>query len=188
MNRLFVLLFLFSFFSLACINADDLDKQKVSTTKAVSLLLDDGFYKNEEQIKTLATELTLEQKQFLFDRYEKPAISPFVMNLILGFGVGSYVQGDFLGGAIGTAGDILIGGPFLLMCASSGDEGEVHALFGLAYVGLRVFQCVKPFSYAKKYNNRLTDALGFYDLSYGVMPSVNRDGEFGVKFVCSLKL
>ena len=47
---------------------------------------------------------------------EKSSTIPFVLNLVVGFGVGSYVQGDITGGVIGTVGELV---PLAVVVASS---------------------------------------------------------------------
>jgi hypothetical protein len=99
--------------------------------------------------------------------------SAFVLNLLLGFGIGSFVQGDALGGVIGLCGEI--GGATLLVVGIIPKEEQVYHQgyqgnygyyttessfnnIGLAYIGLgvllgtRIFELVRPFSYANSFS------------------------------------
>lgn len=65
----------------------------------ISKLIDDDLAGNKNQIQMLALGLSDSQKQSLITKYEKSAVGPFCLNLFVGYGIGSFVQGDKKSGA-----------------------------------------------------------------------------------------
>ena len=53
----------------------------------------------KQQVYELSEGLTSEQKGWLYDKNEKSGVGPFFLNFFLGFGIGSFVQGDTNGGS-----------------------------------------------------------------------------------------
>lgn len=88
---------------------------------------------------------------------------PIVLNLIPGFGLGSYTQGDVVGGLIGTA-STAIGWAF----ANDTSNSTLSAVGALvAGTFTLVYGIVEPIGFAKKYNK----AHGF--TSIDLMPSIS---------------
>ena len=89
------------------------------------------------------------------------------LNLYCGFGIGSFVQGDTIGGNIGLWGD-LAGCFFLvkgLISAINGSYATVELLYGSGLlIGTRIFQIVRPFVYAESF-------------SVAVAPSIDANGK-----------
>jgi hypothetical protein len=89
----------------------------------------------------------------------------FVLNLLLGAGIGSFVQGDTLGGVIGACGEV--GGFIFVLVGVIPKQEQVYYGYyttelsfpniGLSYVGLgvlmgtRIFELVRPFIYADRF-------------------------------------
>ena len=116
---------------------------------------------------------------------EKSSTIPFVLNLVVGFGVGSYVQGDITGGVIGTVGELV---PLAVVVASSlkmasdiaanpnlttEDIFEVEkkaalvsTISSLTLVGVRIFECIRPFSFEKK----LAENLNAKNVDFSATP------------------
>lgn len=61
--------------------------------------------KNAEKIQELTFELSMDQKEELYAAFEKTKGTAIGMNWLPGFGSGSFVQGDGLGGGLGVAFD-----------------------------------------------------------------------------------
>lgn len=116
--------------------------------------------------------------------FEKDTTVPFLLNLLVGFGVGSYVQGDVPGGVIGTVGELV---PLAVTLASSAKltsdladpnltEEEalkiskkaltVSALSSVVLIGVRVFECIRPFTFEKE----LAASIGAKDINFAAMP------------------
>ena len=88
---------------------------------------------------------------------------PFVLNLLLPFGVGSFVQGDTTGGLI-VAGGQVVGIGLVVASTSSGDP--LWPLGTMTYVGVGLYFVasvagyVFPFTYANAANDKLRKDLG----------------------------
>jgi hypothetical protein len=102
----------------------------------------------------------------------------FVLNLVLGFGIGSFVQGDTFGGIVGLVGDLgglaLFYSPyfyFLINFMDAIDNREIISLEdykkslwimagGLVVLTLtHVFEVVRPFKYADKFSVAVTPTM-----------------------------
>lgn len=81
--------------------------QQSETYFQVNALLKKGLLKNENEISNLAANLTEQEKNFLYIENEKNSTIPFILNLFLGYGIGSFAQGDTKAGIIGLTGNIL---------------------------------------------------------------------------------
>ncbi|MDR2602871.1 MAG: P13 family porin [Spirochaetaceae bacterium] len=72
----------------------------------------------------------------------------FTLNLLLGFGIGSFVQGDGSGGLAALFGEA----GSLALILSSPRTGVVFAYIGLGgFLAMRIFELIRPFSYANKF-------------------------------------
>ena len=138
--------------------------------------------KNAEKIQELTFELSMDQKEELYAAFEKTKGTAIGMNWLPGFGSGSFVQGDGLGGGLGVAFDTVaivgVGGGLVIDLA-----GLVVALFSFGtaddtikqlmgwgtgamiggavlWLGNKIFGTVRPISFAKNYNRDLKSALG----------------------------
>ncbi len=138
--------------------------------------------KNSEQILELTFNLTEAQKQELYDVFSKTKGTAIGMNWLPGFGSGSFVQGDVLGGSLGVtfdtialvseAGGLCVGFVGILVAAFSGGmaEEQIDELFGWAaglmigggvlWIGNKIFGTIRPINFAKNYNKDLKAALG----------------------------
>lgn len=124
-------------------------------------------------------------------------LSPLRMLLAVGCGIGSYVQGDTKGGTTALitelAGATIMGIGYvnLLNKALDYNTSSNYGLdLGLVYAGVacmmagRVYECIRPFTYANHYNERLNAALNGGP-SIAVIPtSVN--GQVGTAVVGSV--
>ncbi len=147
----------------------------------VSHLISDNFKKNYGEIISLSASLENQDRAFLYASFAKEPTVPFVINMLGGFGIGSYIQGDTTGGTIGLVGELGsiaagIGGFFLMLGSGAfvdidnpdppplrmGMLGGGMTLFygGIAaWIGFRLFECIRPFSYANNYNKMLRGML-----------------------------
>jgi hypothetical protein len=135
---------------------------------AVQMLIKDDVDRNYFEIVRLASNLTPAQKSFIFMQYEKSGGVPFVLNLLVGLGIGSWVQGDVGGGLLGTIGGL---GGFALMQA----DGSTKQLGALIFLSTYVIDLILPWTYSSRYNSKLRNALSRSD--YG---SINFAPSFGV--------
>lgn len=142
----------------------------------VKYLLDLGLLKNEQTIKEKSVFLDQEGKVRLYGMYQKGALLPAVLNTLPGYGVGSFIQDDMIGGVISLSADLvalgfyiatvgrvgyLVGTSFLPMDRTKDLEAANLFLTTGLLISLanRVFGVVRPIYYAKGWNNKLEDAL-----------------------------
>lgn len=151
----------------------------------------------------------------IFESRKLTTGGPFAKNLLLGFGSGSAQQGDTTGALIGIVGDSIgVGalgvsaGLFLvdlltIQLVSSGRSGSLNtdsplmkaALYtaiggGAVLVATRIFESIRVFTYASKYNDSLRDGLGLdKNLRLAAAPIVDPySGEPGMMFVAQIAL
>lgn len=175
----------------------------------IMYLIDDGLEKNMESIKSKSSGLSDSERLMIFSQKKKEPILPFILNLVLGLGIGSFVSGDVWGGGIEAAGEI--GGLVLFSVASGAanaafsenlrksleqrdtlggsatgiDSGTgaygVLAIVGIAsLVGFRIYGLVQPFMFSSGYNTKLQGALTGNQVSFE--PYFN-GSEIGLKAV-----
>ena len=169
MKRKLVLIVIILLFSVSALSAD--------AYKDVSRMINNGYVRSDpERIRTLATELSQEQKKSLYI-WNKVSIPEGVLfNSLLGFGSGSFKQGDTGHGIIFLCGDTICTGLIIFdilrvsgenfNAAVSGDGKATDELpFALAgllgALALRIWQTIRPIQYAKNYNQKLDYSLNF---------------------------
>ena len=139
--------------------------------RQVVFYLDNGLFKNKNQILALSSALSFSQKASLYEEYEKSGVQGFFLNVIP-FGVGSWVQKDWVPAGIITGLDAL-SAILMITGIATGDE-EVSASIGLLlYAGTTVFALIRPWVYANKYNETLSMSLGTKSAAVNVLPLVN---------------
>ena len=105
-----------------------------SKLDSVRQVIDEEFKTDEGKAKVyeLSADLTSDQKGYLYQDFKKRGVGPFFLNLGLGFGIGSFVQGDTKGGKLQLFMDLggfgLIAGGYGLMY-SSYHEGTRYTLY-----------------------------------------------------------
>ena len=158
--------------------------------KDVNRYLNQGLSdQNVIKIKELAPELTQQQKESIYKWRKVDVVFPFLENTFLGFGSGSFSQGDTTHGIIFLAGDTLCLGLVGYNIIVNGWENFINGITGkggtsddmtlakvglIAALGLRVYQAIRPFTYAKKYNAKLADAIGL-ETKVALVPT-SKDG------------
>ena len=148
-------------------------------------------------IQQFSANLSDSQKYFLFEDNKTSGTGPFVANLLFGFGIGSYVQGDTLGGTISLCADLggyglVIGGTVAvvarMICNSESPAvtGTTAILAGTAVlVANKIFTCIRPFTYASSYNQRLSKAL-YASPAFAALPTVSESGDAGVVLMATI--
>ena len=155
----------------------------------IQLLINNGLHKNYESIKEKSLSLTLNEKMFLFNSYEKNSGIPLVLNMATGLGIGSYIQGDAVGGTIQLSGAVL--GTVLLYSAFAVPGPYSEAVLTTAmtsYLLSWLYGCVSPFVFKYAYNKKLKNALQFDNVSYSITPSFDEGGGGRVSAILSFKL
>jgi hypothetical protein len=148
-----------------------------NATNRIILLLDGGVLKNKDFIKREAENISLEDRQILYNSREKGGTAGYVaLNTVIGFGVGSFIQGDASSGVV------------LLLC-------DVAAISGLAtaqsntmvYLSLGVYALtvidgvILPICYTHKYNRTLKESLRLDEpASISMRPLILDNGAVGM--------
>jgi hypothetical protein len=139
----------------------------------INLLIDDGLYRNFDTISSYADGLSDEQRYMLFTNNEDEPMVPFIVNVVAGLGIGSFIQGDVTGGIIGAGLDVAgigltVYGSMAIYMALLMDPTNLAyspTAITMSVVGYsvlltsRVYQLIRPFSYSRRYNDDLRDAL-----------------------------
>jgi hypothetical protein len=142
----------------------------------VSILIRDGIIKNKEAIRKESASLSYLDREALYkkNRY-KAAFGWASLNFFPGFGLGSYIQGDKSSGIIQS---VLDGGGLLFMFSGVLLAVEVDEFIGgaiaipgyIAIVAGRITGVIFPFSFQKKGNQNLREALNYDNIAYSIDP------------------
>jgi hypothetical protein len=73
---------------------------------SVSGLIKSDLFKNQSKIEELSKDLSSTEKLTLYSQYKKDQWVPFLINFLVGCGVGSFVEGDTTGGVIALGSDL----------------------------------------------------------------------------------
>lgn len=155
---------------------------------------------NLQKVAELSSELTMDQKQSIYRWKKVPVVMPFAMNFVLGFGSGSFSQGDDGMGILFLVGDTLCTAVIIYDILSTGWENFMDSFSGrggaarelnaskialIAAAGLRIWQGIRPFTYASKKNAKLKSALGLDGATVAFAPILTDEGAV---FVLSAKI
>ncbi len=155
------------------------EEDSLQTLVDISLLISDDMEAHGPVIRSLATHLSYRQRARLYAAHSVSGGGAFALNLFVGFGVGSYVQGNIGGGVFGTLSQAVGAALFFTSAGSSGTETE--ALIGAAlFITGRLYDLIAPWAYAGSKNDDLRRNLGGFKLSVntsqrydlGAMPMV----------------
>ncbi len=145
-----------------------------------------------------AASLSMAQRTVLMEANKQTATLPFVLNLFVGMGIGSYVQGDSTGGTVGLVGELVslsvaLGGYGMMlneayttnnMKSSTATAGSIMVIAGLAStLAIRIFEMIRPFTYANNYNKKLASSL----MSVAVLPVVDTNNNLGMQVAANIK-
>lgn len=167
-----------------------------------------GLKKNFNDIYTEAGFLSFDEKQQLYSSFEDKPLDPFLLNWLIGFGIGSFVQKDYLSGGLCLAADITSVGIGLtgvilwqkeLFDASRNANQDLGSLFlmvfnaltmrtampfiiagGVLSIASRIYGMIAPWVYGASYNKRLEQALRIGEASLSVAPFVMPDASCGL--------
>lgn len=84
------------------------EKTKDDVKPQIEFFINQDLKKNKNTISELSLQLPAVDKMNLYNSYKKEALSPFLWNTLVGFGVGSYLDGDLLGGIVGSCLDTIV--------------------------------------------------------------------------------
>lgn len=148
----------------------------------VSQLIENGLEDNQMQIASLSSQLSPDQKMMLYNKYEKGAGGPFALNFFIGWGIGSYVQGDGKGGAFQTVTEGI--GWILMLVGVSGEEISTGPLaVGAICMSVgQIYGWFRPFVFRNNYNKTLQNSLnGQSQMMFSLAPIIDPiDDKYGL--------
>lgn len=147
-----------------------------SNSMEIMRMIDQGLEMNDKQIATASNSLSESDRLTIFTAKKKEPLLPFVLNLILGLGIGSFALGDNQGGGIELIGEI--GGIALVGLGSAMKANDAQSVTtvsagptviivgGILVAGFRLFGLTRPFFFAGSYNDKLQTVLGGHTVSF----------------------
>jgi hypothetical protein len=147
----------------------------------ISDLIREDLFRNAGKIEETSGTLTEMERFTLYSHFEKDSRLPFVMNLAIGVGLGSFIQGDTAGAVIALAGDVVgVALPLLgYACLMQDYYGYWDFPYGyeLMYAGYAVIGITRIFESIRPYNTTLRKSLRYSDgPSLSLIPSLNTKG------------
>jgi len=139
----------------------------------VQRLIRKGVESNKEEIQKEALYLSLSDKEYLYEKnIKKDAVGWAALDFFVGFGIGSYIQGDVEYGVQQSIMDALGWVLIVIGMAADGDGGKIGALGAgtIILVVNRIQGLIYPFSYQKRYNRTLDEVLNGDKVSYSIDP------------------
>ncbi len=134
----------------------------------IQVMINDDLDYHYNSIFQKSARLTSTQKLFIYDDKSESAVGPFFLNLFIGFGVGSWVQGHTTDGLIGTLGQL---GGFALIYSR---ENGLVTIGAITFLTSYVCGLILPFTSASSFNSKLKSALRMSDLSsISIRPTLN---------------
>ncbi len=140
-----------------------------SSVASISLMIDSDLSANYDSISKESATLTDFEIMSLYAMHEDSPTVPFLVNFLVGAGIGSFIQGDMKGGYTGLITDIVALGMYSVgyvqvFTAALDNEisegGSMLVLLGAGVMlGSKIYQSIRPFSYSKEYNRRLNSSL-----------------------------
>ncbi|MDH4262645.1 MAG: P13 family porin [Spirochaetia bacterium] len=127
----------------------------------VRSLIAAGLMENRTTIYKKSAFLSDDERGFIYNHYSKEATTAFALNWFIGFGLGSFLQGDNSGGQVALWGELGSVGLFIAgIAAIHGDTGVAIGSTGmLAFLGFKLFEMFRPWSFAEVYNKKLGESL-----------------------------
>ncbi|WKC84989.1 P13 family porin [Borreliella lusitaniae] len=142
------------------------------------------------------------EKFLAYEVNKKEALIPFLLNLFLGFGIGSFAQGDILGGSLILGFDaigigLILTGAYLDIkdfdknaekVAFSWTWGKGMMLAGAITMAVtRLTEIVLPFTFANSYNKKLKNSLNIALAGFEPSFDVNMGQASALGFELSFK-
>lgn len=133
----------------------------VMQEEKTNLILAEAFRNgNWETIEQLSSTLPYSFRLEAYRAHKVKRALPVVLNSFLGFGIGSFVQGDYAGGAVLLTGELLGVTSMLLSLAIPSQKNNLLIGGGIATAFMHAGGIYRPFVYAKNMNEPLYRLLG----------------------------
>lgn len=203
------LLFFFLFIFLSGQNLFASAPETENHVQSISYMLGNkGLKKNFNDIYTEAGFLSFGEKQQLYSSFENKPLVPFLLNWLIGFGIGSFVQKDYLSGGICVTAEITSVGLGIagfivwykeLFDASRKAAQDPGSLFltvfntvsgaaalpfwiagGILSTISHAYGMIAPWIYGASYNKQLEKALRIGETRLSVAPLIMPDASCGL--------
>lgn len=160
--------------------------------------------KNEQKITEIALaaqDMDSAMRTAYYDANKKNSTGPVLLNLFLGFGIGSFVQGDTTGGVISLVGDVasygVMGfGLYYYVSKSVMDSNgnpKISDRDGLNTAGLlllgaslklgfSIFEIYRASNYTRSYNSKLSSAISSAPIRVSLLPVIDAENNMGFNF------
>ena len=141
----------------------------------VNVMINSGYVKYDpESIRAISDGLTQDQKESIYMWRHVSPVGGALFNAVMGFGSGSFSQGDTGHGIIFLCGDTICTGLIIYDILRVSGENIRRSLYGdgaatdempFALAGLigalvlRIWQTIRPIQYARNYNSKLAYSL-----------------------------
>ncbi|MGP1438267.1 MAG: P13 family porin [Treponema sp.] len=172
------------------------------TSIKIQSLINKGLFKNKMEIMSLASNLSSSEKESLINRNKINGYFPMYLNSGLGFGIGSFIAKDYIGGAIhctiDVACDVIMISMFALYAKSifgavegrNGIDDIYNSAKNYLYAGIatalivvvnRIAQIISLTVHVNRYNNTLTEVFAGASssntgkMAVNVIPVVDKD-------------
>jgi hypothetical protein len=109
--------------------------QDDDTLGNLECLIEESVYSNYDDIYQASSKLTNAQRAYLLDTYEGDPIYAMLMNGFVGLGIGSWVEGDPVGGWFGLVGELAGWG--VVIAGEVENNGYLTGLGGLIILPTR---------------------------------------------------
>jgi len=152
----------------------------------VQQLIKDGVKKNKDEIQQNSIYLTPTEKKSLYDKNRKKGAGGLAtLDFFIGFGIGSYIQGDLFFGITQSIMDVV---GHSMFWGGIGELEEDMIATGLTILGVsRVMSWIFPFVHQGSYNRKLESALNGNAISYSIDPLIlPKDGKTAVGLAFNL--
>lgn len=150
------------------------------SSSEVIYLIDKDLKGNFSAIQTKASDLSSDQRYFIYTEKKKEPLIGFLLNFLIGLGIGSFVIGDSVGGMNQLIGELIgigVSGLSAGIGSAMGTSNPLAFVFALAALGglvtllvYRIGGWIRPFDYTKEYNNELQNALNIGSTAQGLAP------------------
>ena len=152
-------------------SADTENAENKIALEYAEYLFEDGFVKgnNAKKIAGLSPFLTPAQRENLYEENEKSGVAPFLLNLLLGFGIGSFSQGDTTIGYLQLWGDIVGYGlmiPGMIITQKAAEDLETSpagttlvTLGSLITLGVAIPAYIRAWTFTAHTNKKMRQAL-----------------------------
>lgn len=168
---------------------------------AFSASLSNKSEKKISEISDAAENMDATMRVEYYNANKKNPVGPVLLNLGLGFGIGSFVQGDTTGGIVGLVGDVasygILGYGIYTMAEKVTNhytsEDVVNSLVvigvgSLLKIGFTVYEATRASNYARLYNRELSSAITNAPFSVSFLPVIDKENNMGVAFAARVDL